>query len=201
MKIGVKNETVGELVRIKCKINALIRRYIRGKKGKGYWDLSEPRKVVGVGGETSLCRERLIRYCVGRGIDIGCGRDKIRPKAVGFDKEDGDAQVLSRYGDEEFDYVYSSHCLEDIKNTKPTLKEWTRILKKGGYLVLYLPHADYYPNIGYGGNPSHKHDFYPEDIIKIMRKIGDFNIVHLGEYGPAWEVGEWSFEIVFQKIR
>lgn len=57
--------------------------------------------------------ERCIR---GRGIDIGCGSDKIDPEVVGFDLKSGDAQKLDGIDDETFNYVDSSHCLEHMRD-------------------------------------------------------------------------------------
>ena len=36
--------------------------------------------------ETTKIRDRVLKYCEGVGIDIGCGQDKIRPEAIGIDK-------------------------------------------------------------------------------------------------------------------
>lgn len=47
----------------------------------------------------------------GRGIDIGCGPDPVTPEACPFDKQHGDANVASQFVKEQFDFVYSSHCL------------------------------------------------------------------------------------------
>ena len=36
-------------------------------------------------GETDHCRGRLLRYCAGQGLDLGCGAVKIKPEAIGVD--------------------------------------------------------------------------------------------------------------------
>ena len=55
------------------------------------------------------------------------------------------------------------------EHTQAVLREWWRVIRPGGHLVLYLPHKAHYPNIGQpGANPAHKHDFLPEDIVKAM---------------------------------
>ncbi len=36
-------------------------------------------------GETSKCRERMQRYCVGYGLDVGYGGDPIVPSAITVD--------------------------------------------------------------------------------------------------------------------
>lgn len=105
--------------------------------------------------ETAKWRHLAIPFCVGRGLDIGYGGDPVVEGVETFDRElshpshahvgnakqdhTGDAQDLSRFSDESFDYVYSSHCIEDFENTAGVLQEWVRVLKPGGYLILLFP--------------------------------------------------------------
>lgn len=39
-------------------------------------------------------------------------------------------------------YVFSSHCLKHIEDWSDALREWTRKIRPGGTLFLYLPHPD-----------------------------------------------------------
>ena len=59
----------------------------------------------------------------GRGIDIGCGPDPVTPDVRGFDTADGDANDITRYVHEQFDFVYSSHCLEHMRDPRAALRE------------------------------------------------------------------------------
>ncbi len=98
------------------------------------------------------------KYLVGKGIDIGCGPDPISPDCRGWDLADGDAQYMASIGQEEFDWVYSSHCLEHMVDPRVALANWYRILKPGGYLMIAVPEANLYeqghwPSIY---NPDHK---------------------------------------------
>lgn len=154
--------------------------------------------------ETAKCRRRLLRYCEGFGLDLGHGGDKIRKEAVGVDffkQADNDVvsdvRNLSDFADETVDYVYSSHCLEDLEDTEGALREWLRPLRVKGHLVLYLPHKAWYPNVGtQGANPGHRHDFVPEDIEAVLCGIGGTEVVHRAVY-PT----EYSFELVARKVR
>jgi len=98
------------------------------------------------------------KYLVGEGVDIGCGPDKILPEARGWDLEDGDAQYMAGVPDESFDWVYSSHCLEHMRDPRVALANWWRILRPNGYLMVVVPEANLYeqghwPSIY---NPDHK---------------------------------------------
>lgn len=158
--------------------------------------------------EVDACRPRLIKWCEGCGLDLGCGREKIRPEAVGVDLYPSQASQVVRnicdlnvFADNSFNYVFSSHALEDIEDSLNTLKEWLRVIKKEGYLVLYCPDPQYYYNIGHPkANTAHKHDYYWWDVAKIINDIHPFSILkHYGRYGPVYECGEWSWELVVQK--
>jgi len=53
-----------------------------------------------------------------------------------------EAAELDFIGNGEYDYVLSSHCLEHLANPLGALKEWKRVLKNEGLLVLVVPHKD-----------------------------------------------------------
>lgn len=80
----------------------------------------------------------------GQGIDIGCGPDPITPEARRFDLEHGDANVVSQYVKEQFDFVYSSHCLEHMHDPRATILDWWKLVKPGGHLFVVVPDEDLY---------------------------------------------------------
>jgi predicted SAM-dependent methyltransferase len=154
-------------------------------------------------GEVDHCRARLIKYCKGQGVDLGCGWSKIRIDAIGVDllcpdaELKMDARLLDQFPDEHFDYVFSSHLLEEIENTEATLREWLRILKKDGNLVLYQADKDAYYPLGHSNcNKAHKHHFSKEALWEILKKIGGVKLIH----SEGVQGSEWSFELVIKKI-
>lgn len=93
------------------------------------------------------------KYFVGRGLDIGGKPDPLslyrelfgRMESVRtWDLEDGDAQYLKEVSDELYDFVHSSHCLEHINDPKEGLRNWFRVVKQGGYLIITVPDEDMY---------------------------------------------------------
>ena len=91
-----------------------------------------------------LWTEREWLYLSGRGIDIGCGNDPVRPDVRRFDVEDGDANVITRHVQEQFDFVFSSHCLEHMHDPRAALREWWSLVRPGGYLFFIVPDEDLY---------------------------------------------------------
>lgn len=111
--------------------------------------------------ETGKLRDRVLPYCVGDGVDLGCGRDKVTPATLGVDDDPWpEAGVLADvsgplpFDDGKFDYVYSSHALEDLSDTAATLREWTRILRPGGHLTLMVPTTGCFTGV----NCDHVHE-------------------------------------------
>ena len=44
------------------------------------------------------------------------------------------------FKDEEWDFVINSHVIEHFYDPITTIKEWMRVIKKGGYLLMIVPH-------------------------------------------------------------
>lgn len=97
----------------------------------------------------------------GQGIDIGCGPDPVTANARRFDVEHGDANVISQFVKEQFDFVYSSHCLEHMYNPRTTILDWWKLVKPGGYLFVAVPDEDLYEQGAFPSrfNPDHKATF------------------------------------------
>lgn len=162
--------------------------------------------------ETSFARESLSKYCVGYGVDLGFGGDKIVPHAIGVDlakpyaktgldpvQLGGDATNLYWFKDGVLDFAYSSHLLEDFENTTEILLEWARVLKPKGYLVLYLPDEQAYradcAKQGCIGNAMHKNpNFNSQLVINYALETNMLELVYCSGI-----VNRYSFEIVFKR--
>jgi glycosyltransferase involved in cell wall biosynthesis/predicted SAM-dependent methyltransferase len=163
--------------------------------------------------ETSKIRARLWPWVrTGKGLDLGCGSDKIHPCCTGIDRIAapgvdvvGDIRDLSSFSVEEFDWVYSSHALEDIEDTDAALREWLRVLRPDGHILIYAPYRHYYPNRGTpGSNPNHVHDFVPGDILAALRRCHPSIWIVTAElrgYPRQDEFHEYSFLIIARKNR
>lgn len=109
----------------------------------------------------NLWTERELQILKGKGIDIGCGKDPVAPDVRPFEREHGDANVITQYVKEQFDFVFSAHCLEHMHNPQTALLEWWQLVRPGGHLFFIVPDEDLYeqgmwPPIF---NPDHKATF------------------------------------------
>lgn len=146
------------------------------------WRAEDPQ-----GNEAEKIRFDVVPYIGSCGLDLGCGPHKIFDHFIGVDSgKDAelfgvrmqpnivvpDCTRMPLFGDRAHDCIFSSHLLEHIEDYKSALKEWWRLVRVDGHLVLYLPHRDLYPRIGQpGANPDHKHDFAPQDIVDAMEEV------------------------------
>ena len=137
------------------------------------------------GDEASKVRWELVPYFHGRILDIGCGMFKCFPHFIGVDNghhwgnrgidvKIETAEKLDLFASQSCDGVFSSHLLEHIEydSVPTTLKEWCRVIKQGGHLMLYLPDENEYPKVGEeGANPDHKWNVNYEKVMAAMQQV------------------------------
>ena len=165
--------------------------------------------------ETSKIRHMVLPYVKGMGVDLGYGGDPIVPSAITMDLKNpynlvgehpqnlwGDAHILYWFKDGVLDYVYSSHLLEDFYDTTLVLKEWLRVIKDHGVLILYLPNEKKYREVckktGQGYNYHHK--YLDMSLEYIKKSLLDTRVITttLLEYQESGE-NEYSFLIIVRK--
>lgn len=93
-------------------------------------------------------------------LDIGCGDDKIVPHARGWDVGDGDAQNLVGL-EGSFDVIFSSHCLEHLRDPQAAVARWWKVLKPNGRMIIIVPDEDTYEHCTFPSiyNTDHKWTF------------------------------------------
>ena len=168
------------------------------------------------GNEAGKIRWELVKWTRGRGLDIGCGPEKAFPHFIGVDNNADaglfgiqakpdifieDAQDLRLFASEQYDFVFSSHLLEHIPfdNVVKCLKEWMRVIKNDGYLILYLPDETLYPKVGEeGANKDHRWNVSYSLVVELMKKAGCWDLL---EWERRDQDREYSLYFVFQKKR
>lgn len=124
--------------------------------------------------------------CKGNGVDIGYGKPEWKlPGAFGIDqgkvcfKDTNEEDEVEGVGAEnlinyDYDYIFSSHCLEHLPDWVGVLNYWFSRIKPGGILFLYLPH----PNQEYWkpwNNRKHVNILHPADVEMYLWSRGDLN--------------------------
>ena len=121
---------------------------------KAYTSLVEGQMGIEIGGPTVwLFRYRIPIYQLAGGLDgvnfsantiwegdIGANagryayyKDKVGRQFI------SEAASLSQIQDQSYDFLISSHCLEHIANPIRAVKEWKRVVKRAGVMMLFLP--------------------------------------------------------------
>ncbi|MBM2840589.1 MAG: Methylase involved in ubiquinone/menaquinone biosynthesis [Bacteroidetes bacterium] len=177
-------------------------------------------------GETSKAKGRRLRegfferFCSGKGIDIGYGGDPLKDDCDVWEAEHGDAQFLPGVEDNSYDFVYSSHTLEHMRDAAVALQNWWRVVRPGGFLILYVPDRDLYEKkttLPSKWNPDHKtfflldRDEKPDTVgllPMIERTLLGFEVVQAKRCSDGHTIddparhsdGEYSIEIVIRKL-
>lgn len=111
--------------------------------------------------------------------------------------------------------VYSSHCLEHIDNDVEAIREWFRVLKIDGYIVLTVPHKFLYEKREKldAGKTSHKHFYTPATLLWLIeaslapnsyrvKSLRDNDMFYDYSIPPsAHATGCYEIELVLQKIK
>lgn len=151
--------------------------------------------------------ESILGYCNGNGMDVGCGHRTIDRHIITVDHlpddEENDDIDYHLEGDKlpfvdgQFDYLISIHSIEHFENTIETLKEWCRVVKRGGFINLVVPDKNFIPRIGSGNEDlTHKHDFNSDVFLAICKMLPQA-VVHNWDFTAC---PNWSFKIILRKI-
>lgn len=122
-------------------------------------------------------QKELMKYAEkGKGCDLGCGHVKIHQNAIGVDIYPHknvdivhDCRDLWMFKDEELDFIVNSHTLEHMPDFIAVLKEWTRVLKKGGILAIAAPDGVIKPK--YIANNGHKVNLGLETMRIVFKRM------------------------------
>jgi SAM-dependent methyltransferase len=159
-------------------------------------------------------------YCQGITVDIGCGAEKVHPGVLGIDKlkfgEKGhfgcmngvpavadvsaDAGNLDFIPDETVDSAVSRHCFEHLPDPMKTIREWLRIIKKGGKLAMVLPNDHWKDFLSM--DRDHKFRCYPETVEKAVKDLNEKNGPVTGKLLDNGRMVflDWSFFALIERV-
>lgn len=92
------------------------------------------------GDAKSFIEHVALKYCQGTGIDVGAGQWPFSTATAVRDEPHQNAYRLDMIPESSLDYVFSSHCIEHLKDPRAAFELWARKLKMGGKIFIYAPH-------------------------------------------------------------
>lgn len=144
--------------------------------------------------------------CLGRGLDIGCGSSKTTPDCIGVDLTPGGANGsvgcesgrisvadivasgddLSMFEDGTLDFIVARHNLEHYRDPDRTVREWKRVLRRGGRIGVVVPDHDKVDT--YALDPTHYCHFTRDSLGALFNGIGGFETRKLDVCVPNWSL-------------
>jgi SAM-dependent methyltransferase len=132
--------------------------------------------------------------------DLGCGGNKTVENAVGVDlfpkgemiptirvesKADVVADVTGKlpFEDDRFEYVIARHILEHTIDPINVIREWYRIVKPGGSLIIAVPNQEILSSIPL--NIEHLHAFTPDSLGAMASAAIQRDDVVVRVYDPS----------------
>jgi len=188
----------------------------------------DPHRLVGPESRKSY-RQKLAagfftRYLSGANIlEIGHLGDSpdslaIVPQAIGIDLGyPGYDGINLPFPSDSQDAVYSSHCLEHIDDSVVAMREWFRVIRTGGFLVVAVPHQYLYERRR--EMPSkwapgwHKRYYTPASLLAEVEAAlipNSYRIRHLVDNDQDFDysrspteypIGCYEIELVLEKIK
>lgn len=145
--------------------------------------------------ETEKYRSLTVPYCVGNGIDIGSGGDPVVPSAIQMELPEEAYGSYNNYRvpksviqwrsyrsvfdlpfrDRVLDYVYSCHLIEDYLDWNLILREWVRVIRPGGFLVIVVPDKGKWQEAVSKGQPpndAHRHEASVGELSGFVETLG-----------------------------
>jgi SAM-dependent methyltransferase len=157
----------------------------------------------------------------GKGLDIGYRGSlpdavPVTPDAVGIELDfpGYDGKTLP-FPDASQDFVCASHCLEHIRDYWTALREWFRVLRDGGFLIVAVPHQFLYEKrtrVPSRFNADHKRFYTPASLLREVERSLKANTYRVRllrdcDFGYDYTVspdshsrGEYQIELAIQKI-
>lgn len=192
------------------------------------WELLKAQGLTPVGPELAKTYEQKLRsgffqrWLSGPNIlDVGYRGNfyeaqPVLPHATGVDfgTLGYDGRSLP-FADQSQDGVFSCHCLEHVGDIQATLRDWMRVLRIGGHLVVIVPHQHLYEKrraLPSRWNADHKRFLTPAKLlaeVEAALPVNSYRIRHLVDndfnfdyqLGPeSHSSGNYEIEMVLEKL-
>ena len=112
-------------------------------------------------------------------LDVGCAAGILKAMGLsgvlGIDFVSSPAVVVLASGeylpfrDASFQLVFAGEVIEHLREPLRALKEWVRVLKDEGRIVISTPNGLHVAV--HGGNPEHRRMFAPNDLSRTIQRL------------------------------
>ena len=143
-----------------------------------------PQRTKGDDHEGQIVRESIVGEKI---VDLGCANNKTVPNAVGVDwikKGDpvpflnavseadvqADAEQRLPFEDGSQDTLIARHFLEHCLDPIESLREWKRVVKSGGRIILAVPNEEVLKSIPLNG--EHLHAYNAKSLFNLGAAVG-----------------------------
>lgn len=148
------------------------------------------------GNAVEFIKNKAKMYMKSNFVDIGCSKWPL-PNGIAVDKNN--RNLIEKAPDEAFSGIFSSHCLEHIVDWEEEIKLWHRVLRKDGYMFLYLPHPRAEVWKAFTGSWVGSYHVWNPEPISLVNHIKTVLGMEIVEYISRRD-SLWSFYIVAKKV-
>ncbi len=137
------------------KIEEIIKTTISENKNHEGWEGFRGKNGIEIGGPSEVFKTLVPIYPMAKKIDgvnfsektLWDSRRAGKNSYLYFDNKKGDqytleASDLACISRNSYDFLLASHCLEHVANPIKTVKEWARVVKPGGFMVIIVPNKE-----------------------------------------------------------
>ena len=174
--------------------------------------------------EVAKTRWRSVPFTNGRGLDLGCGQQRLFDTEFVVGIDNGAATQLGHqinanlqmdakelpFSVGTWDYVFSSYLLQEFpyKDVPAVLRDWMRVIKPGGSLSLYLPDEELVPKVAEpergikeqsGALPGQKWNVNYDRVVEAMQRTAWNWDLHYFEKCHADD--EYSLYFAFKRLK
>jgi len=138
-------------------------------------------------------KNKAMEFCKGHGLDVGSNQDQwALPGAIASDEK------TQKFHLGPFDYIFSSHCLEHVREWQDYLKLWEQSVKVGGTVFLYLPHPAMEPWRPEGEWVKGGWHVWSPEPVTLVKWLHENTKLKVQEYS-VYPDSAWGFYIVAKK--
>jgi hypothetical protein len=141
-------------------------------------------------------KDTILKYCIGKGCEVGFGNKKIKEDVLGVDitpkgergvsgcqigrKSQADIDIKDYrlpFDVDSQDYLVSRHVLEHIVDDIGALCEWIRVLKSNGHIIITVPDEEVVDGIPL--DPTHKHAYTIDSLKTKLNLLCKYEILEI----------------------